>query len=116
MFTIAAWLSPNSSGVGTHQQLGLPPCSFRLIYGVRCPACGMTTAWSHFVRGDWLAALSINIAGFLLAAGSAVVVVGCFYVVASGRPMPRQSMWWITLSLLGVWCVAVAEWLVRMIG
>ncbi|NBO19844.1 MAG: DUF2752 domain-containing protein, partial [Proteobacteria bacterium] len=43
------WLTPDARGLGTHEQLGLPPCGFYLWYGLPCPSCGMTTSWPHFL-------------------------------------------------------------------
>ena len=40
VLSIAAWLAPDPSGLGTHQQLGLPACTSVAILGIRCPACG----------------------------------------------------------------------------
>ena len=62
----AAWLQPDPAGHGTHTQLGLPPCGFHLLTGVGCPACGLTTAFAHMVRGDVLAAVSANPFGVAL--------------------------------------------------
>ena len=66
MLATAIWLTPSPSGQGTHQQLGLPPCTIWAWYGFRCPSCGMTTAWSHVVRGQVLAACRANVGGALL--------------------------------------------------
>ena len=52
-----AWsLTPDPSGMGTHQQLGLYECGFLKIFQIPCPMCGMTTTFSHlahfqFVKG-----------------------------------------------------------------
>ena len=67
LLVIAACLQPAPEGHGTHEQLGLPPCTFKLLFAVRCPSCGMTTAWSHFVRGQVIQSLAANSAGTLLA-------------------------------------------------
>ena len=68
LLAIAGSLRPDASGIGTHRQLGLPPCSLRMLAGMRCPACGMTTAWSHFARGHWKQSWQTQPAGCLLAA------------------------------------------------
>src|SRR5436309_15713317 len=49
VFATAVWLDPyDSEGqpreLETHCQLGLPPCSFKLMTGKPCPSCGMTTS------------------------------------------------------------------------
>lgn len=69
VFLLAWILHPDVSGRGTHRQLGLPECLLLRATGVRCPTCGMTTAFANFVRGRWSAAWQANAAGFLLAAG-----------------------------------------------
>ena len=64
---VACWLDPDSRGFGTHQQLGLPPCTFSSVFGIRCPSCGMTTSWSHALRGELVMAARSNVGGLLLA-------------------------------------------------
>jgi len=63
---LASALEPDKRGHGTHQQLGLPPCTFRVLFGRRCPSCGMTTAWAHLARGQLVPALQANVGGTLL--------------------------------------------------
>jgi hypothetical protein len=41
LLATARWLTPDARGLGTHEQLGLPPCGFYLWYGLPCPSCGM---------------------------------------------------------------------------
>ena len=66
-FTLAWNLEPDPRGFGTHQSLGLPPCTFRALFGIPCPGCGMTTSFSHLVRGNVVQASRANIGGVLLA-------------------------------------------------
>jgi hypothetical protein len=66
LLAIAAMLEPSPLGHGTHQQLGLPPCTFWVLFGRPCPTCGMTTAWAHLVRGEWVDAGRANLGGALL--------------------------------------------------
>jgi hypothetical protein len=68
LLAAALTLQPDPRGVGTHQQMGLPPCSFFELLGTRCPACGMTTAWAHVVRGQCVQAIRVNAGGAMLAA------------------------------------------------
>jgi hypothetical protein len=55
---LARLLVPSPRGVGTHEQLGLPPCLFFQLSGVPCPSCGLTTSFAHAARMDFAAALS----------------------------------------------------------
>lgn len=105
---LAAWiLTPDDSGSGTHRQLGLPECLLLQLTGVPCPTCGMTTAFSHFVRGHWLAALQSNPAGALLALGLAIcwpalVLSLTGHCAAPGtwlmRRLPVLVMGWLALA------------------
>lgn len=63
----ARCLSPSASGVGTHVQLGLPPCGFLRLFQLPCPACGLTTSFAHLVRGDLGSSLQVHPLGLPLA-------------------------------------------------
>ncbi len=72
VFGIALWLDPYKGDVperrmGTHQQLGLPPCTFVVLTGYPCPSCGMTTSFALLIRGDVLNSLRANWVGTMLA-------------------------------------------------
>lgn len=67
LLILARGLQPNPDGLGTHEQLGLPPCGFKMFFGKPCPSCGMTTSWAHAVRGQILAGATANLGGFSLA-------------------------------------------------
>jgi len=56
LLALAAWLSPDPAGHGTHTQLGLPPCGFLERTGMPCLSCGMTTAVTHAAHGQILTA------------------------------------------------------------
>jgi hypothetical protein len=72
VFAVANKLSPYGLDgkplqSGTHQQLGLPPCTFRVWTGKPCPACGLTTSFALLVQGDLEASWNANAIGTLLA-------------------------------------------------
>ena len=72
---VAAFLTPDPSGLGTHRGLGYGDCPFVVAHGVACPTCGMTTAFAHTVRGQWIRAFHAQPMGWLLAV-AAIVVAG----------------------------------------
>ena len=114
LLIIAGNLNPAERGLGTHQQLGLPPCSLRVLAGIRCPACGMTTSWSYFARGNWLASMSTNAGGFLLALFCVAMIVLAAQVVRRGRlPSPRVQTW-LTMAGGGILVVTLVDWIIRL--
>lgn len=82
---VAFFLTPDPSGMGTHRQLGLPPCGFVLTSGLPCPTCGMTTAFCHVVRGRLLAGFVAQPAGFVLCLGMFGLMIYASYVAIFGR-------------------------------
>jgi hypothetical protein len=111
----AASLTPSNRGIGTHQQLGLPPCTLVQWAGMRCPSCGMTTSWAHLTRGDVIAAFQANAGGALLAIFS--LVCGPWLIVSGGLGRwfvtePRE----LTILWVGVLIIAVTlvDWTLRL--
>lgn len=108
-------IEPDARGYGTHTQLGLPPCGFRLLTGSLCPGCGLTTAFAHGIRGEWSLAASANPLGLAL-----------FFVVCACIPISIAAVWrgWsldavIERFSLNRWGLAVAVcavvvWVVRL--
>src|SRR5262245_30516557 len=62
---IARHLHPSPRGLGTHEQLGLPPCPFLLLTGIPCPSCGLTTSFALAARLDFLSSLTVQPFGFI---------------------------------------------------
>ncbi len=112
LLVTAACLRPSASGLGTHQQLGLPPCTSIVLWGVRCPSCGMTTSWALLLRGQAMAAVQANIGGtFLALIALAYVPISCYFSIL-GRSSRRG--WFssaLAVGLLGSLACAMTQWL-----
>ncbi|WP_161604640.1 DUF2752 domain-containing protein [Roseiconus nitratireducens] len=112
---IASQLQPSDSGLGTHQRLGLPPCSVRMLFGIRCPSCGMTTSWAHVTRGNVIQAARCNTGGTLLA-GYAIASIGIAAgLVWTGRWPSRQVLRTAAIVLIGIASVTFVDWLYRLL-
>jgi hypothetical protein len=113
--TTAACLRPDPAGLGTHRQLGLPPCTFVWLFDTRCPSCGMTTSWAHAVRGHWLRAAKTNAGGAVLAA--AAMLAGPWLLISAAR-----GAWWIAAPndrllaacAVGVVAITLVDWIYRL--
>lgn len=111
---VASHLEPNRCGYGTHQQLGLPPCSVSVLLGVRCPLCGGTTAWAHLVRGQGRQALAAN-------GGAALLGVACLVAIPwlLGSAVRGRWVLWVPNTSLLAWgavaltAVTLIDWLAR---
>jgi hypothetical protein len=115
LLIVAALLDPDPRGLGTHQRLGLPPCTFQQWTGYRCPSCGMTTAWSNLARGRVGAALRANVGGVVLALASLVLapwtlVAGC-YGRWWWRPLDDRLALGFVVALL---LITLLEWGLRL--
>lgn len=91
VLALALVLEPSPEGVGTHQQLLPMPCGFRLITGLPCPMCGMTTAFAHMARWQVGAAFEAHVLG--PAAWFAAWVVGLMAIRAMIRDVPVTPRW-----------------------
>lgn len=113
----AAMLTPDPRGWGTHEQLGLPPCTFALMFHMRCPSCGMTTAWAHVAHGQLVAAVAANTCGALLAVAAAVGGGWCLASAARGRWLvaapSERAVAWGAVGLVGL---VLLEWGVRLLA
>lgn len=111
----ARCLEPASQGFGTHQQLGLPPCTSVALFGIRCPSCGMTTAWSLATRGEILEAAYINCGGLLLAIIAIAYLPASCYFTWRGRS--TRGGWFslaLGVSILTSLAIAITQWLWRL--
>jgi hypothetical protein len=115
-FALAFQLDPDPRGFGTHQRLGLPPCTFRVLCGFPCPSCGMTTSFAHFIRGNFAAACAANPAGLILALVCAGQIPWCGWSVIRGRlwgvSHPEPVLVWALSSL---YALCVLNWMMTLL-
>jgi len=112
---LAVRLQPARKGIGTHQQLGLPQCTFRVVFHRPCPSCGMTTSWAYLVRGQLPSAVRANVGGTLLGIVAIAAVPWLLTSAIRGR-------WfgWVPNCTVPAWtAVAVAlviliDWSIRL--
>ena len=113
-FLLAAALEPDPRGYGTHQRLGLPECSFQILFTKPCPGCGMTTSFAHFVRGQWQQSLRANPAGWLLAITCAGLIPWCWWSAYHRCLWLGSDPWKTSAWLMGGWGVTtLCCWLLR---
>lgn len=84
---IASMLTPSSTGTGTHTQMGLPDCGFKVATGYPCATCGCTTAFAHAAEGSLLDSLMTQPFGALLALALAMVTLVAVWAVFSGASL-----------------------------
>lgn len=87
LLALAAVVEPNPNGFGTHTQLGFSECFVVAQWGVRCPSCGMTTAWARLLDGDVRGAVTANAGGVVLCVLAVAMVPWLLATSATGR-------WW----------------------
>jgi hypothetical protein len=113
---LAGRLTPDARGYGTHQQLGLPPCGVLARWDVPCPSCGMTTAWAHAARGEWLRAWAVHPGGALAWTLAAPAAAWALASAAVGSWLGARPRWaaagWPVAAIVGL---SLVDWLLRLI-
>lgn len=113
---IARALTPSPSGMGTHEQLGMPPCTFLLLTGHGCPGCGMTTAFALMARGEVGAAFGANPLGpvlFALTAFAAAAGLVLAVRPAIGLDAVLESRY-LPWGVVGLFAAMVVVWALRL--
>ncbi len=101
---LARLLSPSPRGVGTHEQLGLPPCFFLTLTGLPCPSCGLTTSFAHAARWHLYEALVAQPFGLLAFFLTILLIpLTCFLIyrrVPWQRLLQAHAADWVMYTLL----------------
>ncbi|MFO0857299.1 MAG: DUF2752 domain-containing protein [Phycisphaerales bacterium] len=113
---LAARLNPNPDGMGTHRQLGLPPCGWVVMFGRPCMTCGMTTAFSHAAHLQPWAAIKTQPLGALLAFMTPVGFAATLHAALTGArldkiilPMLKPKLLWLAGAAL------IAAWVYKLV-
>lgn len=121
VFAVAAAIDPYDDAGrprshGTHRQLGLPPCTLKVLTGIGCPACGMTTSFALLLHGDPVAAWRANWAGCLVALLATLTTVW-FLLVALGMPPGRFTTDEVVkVAALAGTALATVRWLATLVA
>lgn len=118
LLAVSAGLSPADEGHGTHEQLGLPACTWAVQFDAPCMTCGMTTAFSHAADGELAQSFATQPMGMVLAVltasafwlASHAAVTGSTLVLLLGRALTVRLL--AVLGGLGIaaWLYKLAVW------
>ena len=115
VLALALWLDPSAEGVGTHTQLGLPPCGFHASTGLPCASCGMTTAFSYAAHGRLLLSFLTQPAGAFLAVLTAAAAVVSAYALTTGMRLGPMVGWIASpVTVVAGAGIVVAAWGYKM--
>jgi len=118
---IAMWLNPytadgNARTMATHTQLGLEPCSFVVITGKPCPACGMTTSFALLMHGDVSNSLKANWVGTLFCASLVPLAPWLILGAVRGRLWGVRNLELCsTMALSALLVLMMIRWAVLML-
>lgn len=114
----SAWVEPARQGFGTHTRLGLPQCGWVAAFNKPCFTCGMTTAFAHAARLQFVSAFLAQPVGLLLAVLTASGLWPALHVALTGSrlgPVLARLVTGRALAVLGAltlaaWGYKLASW------
>jgi hypothetical protein len=116
MLIVGASLTPSAEGVGTHEELGFPPCGFLATYQMPCATCGMTTAVSHAAHGHLLMAITTQPAGAAIAVLAMMAVILCTASLLGGFSLaPLGAAIWRPRVVLLAALFVLAAWVYKIL-
>jgi hypothetical protein len=114
---VARLLTPDPRGVGTHQQLGLPPCFTLTALHIPCPFCGMTTAFSLMAHGRVAQAFVTQPAGALAFVLAGVAAAAGVWASSTARlPIPSNPDRWQRRTLVLGAALIIGAWLYKVLS
>jgi hypothetical protein len=105
-------VDPDPRGLGTHEQLGMKPCTWPQTSGGPCPTCGVTTAAALLVHLRPLAAFRTQPFGALLTLAGIVLLVCGFRHLWRGESLfARVASWpWGRIALAAIATLLASWW------
>jgi hypothetical protein len=104
VFAVAIVLNPFKDGrvwlQETHTQMGLPPCTFKVLTGLPCPSCGMTSSFALLMHGDPWNSVRANFVGTLLAIFCLVFIPWALASAICGRLLLVRSLEHVLVRLV----------------
>ena len=91
LLLIARLLRPSADGVGTHRQLGLPPCAFLHFTGFPCPGCGLTTSVAHAARLHFYESVITQPFGLVIFISAALSIPLSIYFISRRVPWSKLN-------------------------
>jgi hypothetical protein len=97
-------------------QLPLPQtCVSRILFGVKCPGCGLTRSVIHFAEGDWRASWQSHRLGGLMAVVIALQIP--YRLLALRRPeRPLLPVRWQVLLSSALIALLIGNWLADLVA
>lgn len=107
MVAVGLYLTPDARGHGTHQQLGLPPCTIHFLTGRPCPSCGLTTSVSAVLHGQFALAWRANPLGFVIVGAALLAALNSLVALTWGRTLRIEPNRFnlLLIGLLALWLV-----------
>ncbi len=102
---LAYWLEPRAGGYGTHEQLGLPACSFLSETRWPCPSCGLTTSVTAMAHGKLIRAFRAHPFGIVVFALAVILGLAGTAQLITGRKLIsklRVGPWWVAAGIIGL--------------
>lgn len=75
-------------------------CPFVVLTGFPCPACGLTRAALHLMKGEWTAALKMNVAIYPIVILSVIAVIRRYFMQKSVKYLLKYVIVLLVLMLV----------------
>ncbi len=119
LVSLGLFLTPDPRGVGTHEQVGLRPCTTMELWGIPCPGCGVTTSVTKATQRNFWGSFKNQPFGFLCFLFGIAFVVWTPIAHFRGRDLwadfnsLRLGRWLVVSCVLAGLAWAYKIWLVR---